>query len=566
MRAVRRKRKRGVVPPVIEHVVTVYPGAIAATPAPDAGWTNTANILADDGAVAVVDPFGNDQPATHFQTFLLQEILPGNAVISTVEVEVENRHDGTAGAAARPQINPAVNGEPGTWVGRTDMTNVLTPFSNDITGQAATNQVAWSTPTDYWTREMLLDGNFKLGVRSRNLAGVPGIHEWDYVRLKITYTGAPPETPAQIRHTVNIGTSGDGDGTVLWPAGDTSEGDTSVEVPQGSILPLTPVADPLSLFDEWEGSVEAGDEQDIPLQLLVDEEKSIDARFIGTPPGDPVESHWGDIIAEDLGDGHPIDHWLETSTPWYSGQVPAHSGNPRSDPYVERIAETGAWIPHRQSSPTTHFRRFTIPPAHPQSIYDRYMTPTEAWDVNPNAASSRCQAQRWSSTAAFWIGREGDRVFITWGWRVRADHPLTKPATGAGATGYTQLVQWKVRASGYSEVDAVNVGSDGVQFEFSSHPGNVETRDVCKCPHGVWHRGAVEMLLSPDPDIGYITNWVKLNGDSGWTQVGPKRFKGTLVNNGYRAMGIGPYHKIIATTNNQEHHQDYRDVQVIEYI
>lgn len=560
-------RKGGVAPDRDPYEVTLFPTAVSTSPAPAAAWTNSTNILTDDGseATCTVAAGAGASHSLHLEGFGFQDVLPSDADITQVRIVFEVRRVGGVQDSDRAQVMPRCLDEPSGLSWRPVFPTASTvEYTVDVTSDPASTPL-WSSSE--WTRDLLHDNNFKVGVRSNRIGDTGTTQHWDEVHVIVNYIGSPPNTPVQVRYPLTVGTVGNGSGSVTGPGLNTSGGDVTIQVPAGTVMPLTASAASGSVWGGWEGNVPAGQTLANPLQLIVDQEKSVDARFTVASGGDPVESHWGTVIAEDLAtNSSAIQVWQQQSTPWYSSQHVSESGDPNADPYVQRIAGTGTWIPHGKASPSTHFRRLITPVAPPQAIYDSHVA-GKHWPDDTNA-TTRCQLQRWSSQSAFWIGRNGDRVWITLGFRVMANPPLSRDlAAGGGNNDFTQIIQFKARnGSGYSEVDSVSAGRNGFKFNIGPHPGTTEFYDPVPCPHGVWHRLAIEQLISTNSAVGYFTPWVKLNGQSSWQQVGPKRFLRNIPDNGYRNMGLGPYHDIRLCTNNRLYQCDYRDIQIIRYV
>ena len=81
-------------------------------------------------------------------------------------------------------------------------------------------------------------------------------------------------------------------------------------------------------------------------------------------------------------------------------------------------------------------------------------------------------------------------------------------------------------------------------------------------PHGLWHRVVVETVVSTR---GKHAFWIQPNGKP-WRKVGEWNC-GTIPgtsNENYRSQGVGPYHRILATTNNQNYWARYAGFQIIQ--
>ena len=549
-----------------QQTVTAYPSAVSTSPVAAVQWVNSANLFADDGSLAQVNFSGGGvTSAVHVEGFGFQDDIPVGATIDAVVIEFEARHDApVTDADARPQVSPRINSvaSPGSWAGpATGMTTSLALYTADVTGHPNVDAgVAWGSTV--WTRAMLIDGAFQLGVRSRNVGSGTGDHWWDFARVKVTYTTSSGPPPA-VRHLLTAGTVGT-TGKVTGPGIDTSAANPTEDYPEGTNVPLVPTPTGGSVFQSWQGDA-AGSAN--PLIVGMNAPKTINASFSGTPSGDPVEAHWGSVLKQDLGTAvNGRDVWLGQSTPGYSDQHVSESVPYASDPYVQRIAETGLWTPHNAASPSTHYRRMIAPVAPPQAIYDSHVA-GKHWPEDENA-TTRCQFQRWSSSSAFYVWTEGDHNWIVFGFRLQTPSVHLRPvAPGGGNNYFSQLVQWKVRHSnGFSEVDSFGVGTNGVKCKFDNHVTGTNYEDMIPCSLGTWHRIAIEKYWSSNASLGYYTVWGRLEGATTWSQLTPKRFISTLIPGGYGNMGFGPYHDIRLCTNNQLYHCDYRDFQVIDYV
>lgn len=570
MRALKGKRRGHHGPAPQTYVVTRYPTAVASSPVPTnnfAGNPNNANILAEDGALVGAD--GALVSALHVQSFDFDSQLPEDALITKVEIVVKDKTDG---AAPHPRLGVSfrINNIAGTWNEQGDEMAGVTTLTEKVWDLTASGDFAtWGISG--WSRSALLNANMKVGLRSRNVTGLPGVNSFDSVKVRVTYKGSPPGTGATPRETLNVAAAGDGTGKITGPGIDTSLGDSSESYPYGTQVELLATANPGSLFDGWSGSV-SGDEN--PIRVGMDATKTVDGNFVGTPAGDPVESHLGVTFAEDRAtDLDPTVPWRAITDPYVAANGLDADGNPVANPadtpYItRRTDDLSPFVPHGQVSTSTHKRRLTSPLPPIQSVFDAGVIPY------PNSgANTRTQLEKWSATDSFVVLEEGDRGFLLADFRVVDPTVLPydlaeKP--GGGNSACTQLFQSKVTVptGGQDVVWTINAYKDGFRIRTNGGPSPVDTYDLIPCDLTVWQKIGLECLWSSDDSVGYYTLWGKIDvadDAAPWVQLTPKRFVAWLFPGASHGnIGLGPYHKLGIMSDVYE--MDAVNVQWIPYI
>lgn len=163
-------------------VVTRYPTTDTAV---SGTWVNPTNVQADDGAVAAITRgttknSSNDREQAGYG---FDAAIPSNATIDQVDIEVEHRVASTANVCFLENL-AYVSGTAGA----------VNSDSLEPTVLTARVYAAYARPGGGgWTRNDLVDANFKTRIRARNgNNATSNTWEWDYIRVKVTYTIPPP--------------------------------------------------------------------------------------------------------------------------------------------------------------------------------------------------------------------------------------------------------------------------------------------------------------------------------------------------------------------------------------
>lgn len=148
-------------------------------------WSNPTNVQADDGAVAAITrgTTKNSQDNREQAGYGFDGVIPSDAVIDQVDLEVEHRVASTANVCFLENL-AYVSGVAGA----------VNSDSLEPTVLTARVYANYARPGGGgWTRNDLLDANFKTRIRARNgNNATSNTWEWDYIRVKVTYTVPPP--------------------------------------------------------------------------------------------------------------------------------------------------------------------------------------------------------------------------------------------------------------------------------------------------------------------------------------------------------------------------------------
>lgn len=159
-------------------VITRYPTTDTAV---SGGWVNPTNVQADDNAVASIAISTKNNTNDREQGgYGFDSIVPGNATINTVTVEVEHRVTSTSNISFLENY-AIVNGVTGAVNSDNTEPTVLTartyPYARPGGGS--------------WTPADLNDANFVTRIRQRNGNNASSVtFEWDYIRVTVDYTPA----------------------------------------------------------------------------------------------------------------------------------------------------------------------------------------------------------------------------------------------------------------------------------------------------------------------------------------------------------------------------------------
>lgn len=144
-------------------------------------WVNPTNVQADDGAVAAITrgTTKNSQDDREQAGYGFDSSIPVGATIDQVDIEVEHRVQTTSNVCFLENLAYA-NGVEGAV-----NSDSLEPIV--LTARAYTS---YARPGGGgWTRNDLLNANFKTRIRARNgNNATSNTWEWDYIRVKVTYT------------------------------------------------------------------------------------------------------------------------------------------------------------------------------------------------------------------------------------------------------------------------------------------------------------------------------------------------------------------------------------------
>ena len=161
-------------------IATQYP----TTDTPVSGtWADPTNVQADDGALAAITrgTVKNSQDDREQAGYDFDTAIPVGATINSVAIEVEHRVQGTGNICFLENF---------ASVGASD--GAVNSDALEPTTLTARQYAAYARPGGGgWTRDDLLDANFKTTIRARNgNNATENTWEWDYIRVVVDYTEA----------------------------------------------------------------------------------------------------------------------------------------------------------------------------------------------------------------------------------------------------------------------------------------------------------------------------------------------------------------------------------------
>ena len=569
MRRAKNKRRGGRKSPAAEYQITRMPTTEEFTSFNWIGNPTIPNFFIDDDSLAVCE--GNVTSNVRLGGYNFDDYLPIDAEITGVEIIVRNKSEGTA-TNPRPGASIRIDNlnSTGTNHGQDTEHTVLQEFTWDVSDPVAEGLVI-----SQYEPIHLYDGGLEITIRSANGAGavIDGDNSWAWAKVRVTYVGAPPGTEPITTYTLTVSMSGNGSGKITSPPGlDTSLGVSAADYPQGTIVPVTVHPDPGSTFLGWTGDYEGNEN---PIDVLMDDDKLVDAEVNEPPPSDVIGTHAGPPVVSDFAESEDyMQIWRAVSNVFSDG---SDIGNAEDDPYVEVRSGDGDWrIPQGQSEPNDSYRRLIAPEPPTQSIYDKtvhdYDVPAEQ-----AAANTRNHLFRWTSqsslAAPIPVMREGSRIFEFVSFRLQSPSVLAYPlSTGGGNTRSTQLIQWKCRSDSLTDVVySLGVQNNGIRLNHNTTAvvggSGPNIYDLIPCSLDTWHRIALEVRWSSDPGIGYYRLWGQFDAATDWTEYTPQRFGANLIDHSskYANCGIGPYSKMSLLVGG-DYYCDYANFQICNYI
>jgi hypothetical protein len=151
-------------------------------------WADQANAFAANGSVVAITrgTTKNSQDDCEYAGFDFDSVIPAGATINSVAVEVRHRVQSTANLCFLENF-ASVGGTAGA---------VNSDSAEPVT-LTEVQYAAYARPGGgAWTRDDLLDANFKTTLRARNgNNATSNTWEWDYIRVVVDYTEASaPQT------------------------------------------------------------------------------------------------------------------------------------------------------------------------------------------------------------------------------------------------------------------------------------------------------------------------------------------------------------------------------------
>ena len=169
-------------------VVTQYPTTDTAV---SGVWVNPTNVQADDGAVAVTTIAAKSTTVNRQQGgYGFDSAIPSGSKIDQVDIEVEHRVSTNGGIAFLANA-----------AGISGTLGAVNEDALEPTVLTARAYTSYARPGGgAWTRADLLDAVFGTIIRARSGNSATSVdYEWDYIRVKVTYT--PPHTVAVAQAT-----------------------------------------------------------------------------------------------------------------------------------------------------------------------------------------------------------------------------------------------------------------------------------------------------------------------------------------------------------------------------
>jgi len=161
-------------------LVTQYPTTDTAV---SGTWVDPTNVQADDGAVAAITrgTTKNSQDDREQAGYDFDSVIPAGATINSVAIEVEHRVQGTGNVCFLENL---------AYVG--GVAGAVNSDNLEPTTLTARVYAAYARPGGgSWTRDDLLDANFKTRVRGRNgNNATSNTWEWDYIRVVVDYSAS----------------------------------------------------------------------------------------------------------------------------------------------------------------------------------------------------------------------------------------------------------------------------------------------------------------------------------------------------------------------------------------
>lgn len=141
----------------------------------DLGWQTPDNAHADDDVLATGTAF--QISLTNWKSFGFDAVIPVGATIKAVKVIIE--HGAEEGSSFSVTIVGGVTHTARNFTQRAAISPRVVD-TNDHTADRA------------WTRDDLLDANFKVNLQGSEADGAGDFPVLDYVKVEVTYTYIPP--------------------------------------------------------------------------------------------------------------------------------------------------------------------------------------------------------------------------------------------------------------------------------------------------------------------------------------------------------------------------------------